>query len=258
MVLTLSISSFTMTVGFYQAGGDSEIFKVSIHKRMTADDFYFHLTHLAGLGALQGPIEGAIVASVAPRLTGLAAQAAERLCGVRPYIIGPGIKTGIDIKINDPGQLGADLVAMAAGVAAKYPLPALLLNISEATTISYIDGKSRYLGTVIYSGLGPMMQSLVESAELLNPVSLGSPGKVLGTSTEESIRSGLIYGTAGMLDSVTDRIMAGHPAATIVATGGDSARAVLPYCRPGIIYDESLLCDGMYHIFMRQKPGKRE
>lgn len=256
MILTLSIGNFTMAVGFYTSLEEKQIYHVSIHRRMTSDDFYLRLSQLADLSGGQSLLRGAVVASVVPSLTLAAAEAVQRLCGVRPYIVGPGLKTGIDIKINDPSQLGADLVAMAAGVQARYPLPALLISISEATTIGYLDAGGRYLGTVICAGVGPSLQSLVEGAELLNPVPLSAPERALGACTEESIRSGLVYGTAGMIDALCARLGQEHSVKTVVATGGPTALAILPHCTTQAIYDESLLSDGMYHIFSRQRPPR--
>ena len=254
VILTLSLNSQTMTAGFY---GESsrQVFRLSVRPGLTADDFRLQLNQLARMCDAEDHLRGAIIASVAPRLTQAAAEAAHQLCGVRPYIIGPGLKTGIDIKINDRSQLGADLCAMAAGLAAKYPLPAILVNISEATTLSYIDAHARYLGTVICPGLGASLKSLTDSAELLNPVPLEAPERALGMSSEESVRSGLIYGAAGMLDALIARIRAEHPAETVVATG-QSARAVLPHCKEAMQYDEHLLTDGMRHIFLRQPARK--
>ncbi len=253
MVLTVNISNQAMTAGFYDGSDSRRISRVSIHRGMTPDDFFIKLSSIADMcGADCAGSFRAIVGSVAPRHTMAAIEAVTRLCGEKPYIIGPGIKTGINIKINDPSQLGADLVAMAAGVSAKYPLPALLVSISEATTISYIDAQSRYLGTVIYAGMEPMLRSMVENAELLTSVTLTTPERLLGASTEESIRSGIMHGTASFLDGMTAKLAKKHEVVSVIATGSDMAQAVLCLCERRMIWDESLLTDGMYHIFMRQ------
>ena len=253
MTITLCINNSTMTVGLYEAGVHGLFSTVSVGNRWTEDDFYYKLIQIvAGRLPVESGPPHAIMASVSPRMAPSAAKALERICGAPPLIVGPGVKTGLDIKINDPSQLGADLVAIAAGAAAKYPLPALAINISEATTISYIDEKGRYLGTVIAAGLEPMLQSLVDNAELLPQASLASAGKVLGTSTEESMQSGLIYGLAALIDGMLARIGESHPYSTVVATGGRAAQRVLPHCKSGIVYDESLLCDGLLNIFKKQ------
>lgn len=252
MVLTINISNFTMTVGFYESQTVRRVSQVSIQKTMTIDDFAIKLQAVACLYGVDAAPCGAILSSVSPQLTETVSLALEKLWQIRLYVVGPGLKTGLNIKINDPSQLGADLVCMAAGIVARYPLPALLVHLGDVTTLSYIDEKKCFAGTVICPGLRGLMDSIVENADLLTPVSFRAPAHLIGTDTEESIQSGVVYGMASLLDGMKERIAAEREIRTVVATGG-MAPAVLPYCHTQMLHDPTLLTDGMYCIYLRQK-----
>jgi len=257
MVLTINISNFTMTVGFYESQDARQVSQVSIQKTMTADDLAIKLQAVARLYGVEAAPCGAILSSVSPQLTETVSLALEKLWHIRPYVVGPGLKTGLNIKINDPSQLGADLVCMAAGVVARYPLPALLVHLGDVTTLSYIDEKKSFAGTAICVGLRGMMDSIVENADLLTPVSFKAPGRLIGTDTEESIQSGVLYGMASLLDGMKARMSEEKEIRTVVATGG-MAPTVLPHCSTDMVHDATLLTDGMYCIYLRQKTAAKQ
>lgn len=256
MILTLNIGNMDMTVGFYRSAEDKQVARLTVHKGMTEDDIAIRLREAMGLYGVEERPQGAIMASVAPTLTAAAARAVETVTGVAPLLVGPGLRTGLDIKINDPSQLGADLVCMACGAADKYPLPALLISVDDCVTLGYIDGQRRYLGTVICAGPQLLMRSLAAHADLLSPVRLAPPARTLGTDTDESIRAGIIYGLAGTLDGLAARIRAEREVACVAATGA-YCEDILPHCGFEYRYDRHLLTDGMYGIWQRQKKDKR-
>lgn len=255
MILAVHIGNSTSKVGFLE-GERRVMARVSIHKGMTADDVMLLLHTLADLKQTSLEVDGTILSSVSPTLTGVFAQGIEQLTGVRPLIVGPGVKTGLNIKINDPSELGADLVCMSAGAIAKYPTPVLLLHVGNATTVSYVNENNCFIGTIIAAGLRRMQDSLVRYADLLNPVHLESPAKLLGTDSTESIQSGLIYGSAAMLDGLCDRVREQVEVKTTVITG-DHASVLAPHCKTEMVYDETLLFDGMVAILERQERQKK-
>ena len=251
MILAVHIGNSTIKVGFLD--GEQRIMsRTSIHKGMTVDDAMLLLHTIAKLKQASLEVDGAILSSVSPTLTHVFAQAIEQMTGVRPLIVGPGVKTGLNIKINDPSELGADLVCMSAGAIAKYPTPVLLLHVGNATTISYVNENNCFIGTIIAAGLRRMLDSLVRYADLLNPVNLDAPSKLFGTDSAESIQSGLIYGSAALLDGLCDRVFEQYEVATTVITG-DHASELKPHCRTEMILDDTLMFDGMVAILERQK-----
>lgn len=252
MILVLNISKDLLTVGFYQTNTEKQVGSVWIQKEMTAEDIAIKLAELSRFFGIESAVDGAVIASVSPPLTQGVAQAVKLLYDVNALIVGPGVKSGLNIKINDPSQLGADLVGMAAGVVDQYSLPCLLVNLSDTMTISYIDENKVYVGTVIYAGMSNILKALVENADLLNFVTLSAPQKVLGTDTTESIQSGVIYGAACVVDGFIDRIGEKYPYHSVVLTGKYGS-LVQPYCKTPMTLDQTLLTDGLYRICLRQK-----
>mgnify|MGYP000218342792 CR=1 FL=1 len=252
MLLAIGISNLLMTVGFYHSATDKNVAVVSCIKDMTIDDFAIKLQSVSALYGENSIVENAIIASVVPSVTDMVAASVRYLYKVEPLIIGPGIKTGLDIRINDPSELGADLVCMAAGAIAKYSLPVLLVNMGDTLTISYVDINKRYTGTVIYAGMGNVLKTLVDNADLLKPVSLTAPQKILGADTTDSIKSGVLFGTSFVVDGFINRIKSEYMCKSIIATG-EFAPIVTPHCSNKMLLDKALFTDGLYHIFERQR-----
>ena len=254
MVLTINIGNTSMTLGAYNDIENRKVFSFGINKNMTSDDFAMTFLMTLKIHKLDNDIKGIVFSSVCPTLSRTVTDAIQKVFGIKPLIIGPGIKTGLNIKINDPSELGSDLVCMSSGVIYKYKLPAILICIDNATTFSYIDENGAYRGTIIYAGMNTMLESLVDNADLLKSVSFTAPGKFIGTDTPESIQSGLIYGSASVVEGIINRMLKEFNPLSIVTTGCYSER-LLPYIERKIEYDEYLLTDGMYHIYAKQKKG---
>lgn len=197
-------------------------------------------------------ITGSIISSVVPNVTHNIKKAVERLTGTHPFIVGPGIKTGLSIKIDNPAQLGSDLVVDAVAGIADYPLPLIIIDMGTATTVSVIDKNSDYIGGIIYPGVAISHDSLISSTSKLSKVALEPPKKVIGTETVECLKSGIIYGNAGAIDGFIDHIKSEIGECTVVATGG-LANVIIPYCRNEIIIDDDLLLKGLRVIYDKNK-----
>ena len=175
--------------------------------------------------------------------------------GVEPLVVGPGIKTGLNIRLDNPAILGADLVCGAVGALLKYKPPLIIFDFGTATTISGIDSTGAFLGGSIIPGINVSLKALSSSAAQLQDINTdsGSIG-VIGTNTIDSMRSGSILGSASMMDGMISRYkeVLGEDA-TVVATGG-LASSVTPYCKTKeIILDNDLLLDGLLAIYRRNK-----
>lgn len=200
-------------------------------------------------GMEPGQITGAILSSVVPPLTDTICRAVEKITGIRPLVVGPGVKNGLQIRIDDPAQLGADLVVDAVAALAGYEPPLAVIDMGTATTISVIDGKGQYVGGMILPGMRTSLDSLVVKTSKLPKISLEAPKNFIGRNTVDCMKSGVVLGSAACLDGMLARIEEelGHPV-TAVATGGLAA-TVLPYCKRKIISDPSLLLKGLRIIY---------
>lgn len=194
-------------------------------------------------------LNGAIISSVVPALIGTLKKAIKLVCGVDALVVGPGIKTGLSIKIDDPAQLGADLVVGAVAAKAKYPCPIIIFDLGTATTGSVIDKNGNFLGGIITTGVKTSINALSSGTALLPQIDITAPKKVIGTNSIESMKSGCVVGTAAMLDGFVDRFQEElGEEATIVVTGG-LGKSIAKICKHKMITDENLIIDGLKIIY---------
>ena len=198
-------------------------------------------------------IEGCIISSVVPQITGIAKLAAEKILKKEVMVLGPGVKTGLNIVMDNPGQLGADLVADAVAGLASYPVPLVVIDMGTATTISVVNSKKQYIGGMIMPGVGISLDALTARASQLSGISIDAPRQIIGKNTIECMKSGVLYSNAAALDGIIDRIEEElGEKTTVIATGG-LAKKIVPHCRKEIILDEELLLKGLMLIYRKNK-----
>lgn len=198
-------------------------------------------------------IEGGIISSVVPQITTNIKLAAEKILKKEILVIGSGIKTGLDIRIDDPGQLGADLVSSSVAGIAEYPVPMMIFDMGTANTVCVIDREKRYLGGMIYPGLGVSLDSLTAHASQLGGISLEAPERVIGRNTIDCMKSGVIYSAAAAMDGIIDRIQEEMgETLTVIATGG-LAKCIVPHCRREVILDDDLLLKGLLVLYDKNR-----
>jgi len=198
-------------------------------------------------------IDGAIISSVVPALVGTLKKAIKLITGVSAMVVGPGIKTGLSIKIDDPSQLGADLAVGAVAAKAKYPCPIIIFDLGTATTGFVVDKNGDFLGGVIVNGVKASLNALSSGTALLPQIDLTAPKKVIGTNSVDSMKSGAVIGTAAMLDGFIDRFeeeLGGK--ANVVITGG-LGKAIAKNCKHEVNFEENLLIDGLKIIYDKNK-----
>ena len=256
MILTLDIGNAAITVCFVENGARLHRFVLSSDKNRTTDEYAAYMTMLAKSGGMElSRVAGIVIASVVPQLTAVLAPAVRRCTGRAPLIVGPGVRSGLNIRMDDPTELGGDLVAAAVAAVERYPLPCIIVDMGTATAVGVIDANGAYIGGLICPGLGLSQSSLAQSASQLPDVSLETPKRVIGKNTRDSMQSGLIHGAAAMLDGVLERVEAelGRPAASVVVTG-DRADVIVPNCRRGSIsIDDDLVMYGLWSIWRRNR-----
>lgn len=198
-------------------------------------------------------IEGCIISSVVPQITSIAKLAAEKILKKEVMVLGPGVKTGLNIVMDNPGQLGADLVADAVAGLASYPVPLVVIDMGTATTISVVNNKKQYIGGMIMPGVGISLDALTARASQLSGISIDAPRHIIGKNTIECMKSGVLYSNAAALDGIIDRIEEElGEKTTVIATGG-LAKKIVPHCRKEIILDEELLLKGLMLIYRKNK-----
>jgi len=187
-----------------------------------------------------------------PSLTLVLKRAVTTVCLKNPIVVGPGIKTGLNILLDNPGQMGSGIVITAVAAMEKYPLPCITVDLSTATTIGVVNSAGSYIGGAICPGVNVSMDSLARTTSQLPNISLEAPKKVIGRGTIECMQSGLIYGFASMLEGMLERIEQELGETPSVVFTGESAEAILPHCRrEGIIADKSLSLIGLGLIYNR-------
>ena len=175
------------------------------------------------------------------------------LLGIESLVVGPGIKTGLNIRIEDPSQLGADLVVACVSANAKYPAPCIVISMGTATVMCVIDKNRSMLGGPIAPGVMVSLNALTGNAALLYSVSLDAPESVIGNNTDRSIRSGVVWGTVCMIDGMIDRIEKElGEKCSVVATGG-MAKTIIKHCAHEITVQDDLIMQGLKLIFDRNQ-----
>ncbi|MCD8026934.1 MAG: type III pantothenate kinase, partial [Clostridiales bacterium] len=208
MLLTADVGNTNIKFGIFD--GDDLRFKlrVATDKSKTPDEFAVELyTFFQIHGIDKNQIDSSIISSVVPQIIHPLKSAVYTVLGVDSLVIGPGIKTGLDIKIDHPEALGADIVAGCVGACKKYGCPSIVIFMGTATAIVYVDKNGTYRGGAISPGVGISLDALISHGALLPSVDLITPKRVIGTNTADCMRSGIMFGTACMLDGMTDRFI---------------------------------------------------
>lgn len=250
MILAIDIGNTNITFGVFKDDELVLVSRLATERNRTDDQYAFEFLNIFKMNNIKPTeISGAVLSSVVPELTRIIKYAVQKVNGVLPLTLAPGVKTGLNILIDDPAELGADLAAGAVGTVKKYQLPAFVIDLGTATKMYAVDDKSGFHGGMIAPGIEISMKALTGQTSLLPSISLGAPPKACGTNTVECLQSGIIFGTADMIDGMIDRFSAqlGEPA-TIVATGGLSFY-ITGVCKHKIIFDPDLLLYGLKSIY---------
>lgn len=258
MILAVDIGNTNIVVGGFDDKKVLFIERLSTNRNSTALEYAVLVRTILELNkSSKGDIEGAIISSVVPTVTHTVRDAVKRLGCENVLIVGPGIRTGLKILLDNPAQLGSDRVADAVAAIHDYPCPLVIIDMGTATTISVIDRSKNFRGGVISPGLRASLDSLTSRTSQLPHISLDPPKHVIGTNTIDCMRSGIIYSTAASIEGIVSRIEEelGEPC-TVVSTGG-LARTIIPYCKREIILDDQLLLRGLMYIYEKNNPERK-
>ena len=252
MVLAADIGNSNVVIGCFEGENILFVERLATNRNSTALEYAVLIKTVLELNGFAGAsFEGGIVSSVVPSVTNMVKQAIEKLIGKPPLVVGPGLKTGLKIRLDNAAQLGSDRVADAVAAIHYYPCPLITIDMGTATTISVVDKDQNFIGGMIMPGLRISMDALASRTSQLPQISLDPPKKAIGRNTVDCMRSGLIYGTASTLDGVIRHIEEelGYEC-TVISTGG-LAHLVTPHCKREILCDDQLLLKGMMLLYYK-------
>lgn len=254
MILAIDVGNTNIVVGCIDGRKTYFIERLSTNRTKTELEYAVDLKNVLDIYHIKKTeIEGCIISSVVPQITNIVKLAAEKILKKNAIVLGPGVKTGLNIMMDNPGQLGADQVADAVAGISGYPVPLILIDMGTATTASVVNSKKQYVGGMILPGVGVSLDALTARASQLSGISIDAPRHVIGKNTIECMKSGVLYSNAAALDGIIDRIEEElGEKATVVATGG-LAKKIVPHCKREIILDEELLLRGLLIIYEKNK-----
>lgn len=252
MIIAIDIGNSNIVLGCLENGSICFEARMATDRIKTADQYCAELKTMLGLFDVDpADVEGCIVSSVVPLVQQVIVQALERLTGKPCLTVGPGLKTGLNIKIDNPAQAGSDLIVGAVAAIDAYGAPLCVIDLGTATTISVIDRDKVFRGGSIAPGVMLSLNALSSGTAQLPAISLEQPRKVVGTNTVDSMRSGLLLGSAAMLDGMLERIEDELGYSTrVIATGG-LAKFIVPLCKRKMEIDDHLLLRGLDLLYRR-------
>lgn len=255
MLLAIDIGNSNVVIGCLNKNNETiKLFRMVTDLKKTDDEYAAGIKTILDYNGLDcNGFEGAIICSVVPPLTETFRNAVEQITGNRALIVGSGIKTGLNICIENPATLGSDIVAASVAAMADFPLPVMVFDMGTATTITVVDKGNKFIGGAIVPGVALSMNALSSGTSLLQKVPIEAPKKYISNTTIECMQSGAVYGTAALLDGMIDRFEEELGSkCSLVATGGIAAK-IVPHCRHEIVYDENLLLRGLGMIYRKNK-----
>ena len=255
MIIAIDIGNTNIVLGCLDPDTGELFFtsRLASDRVKTSDEYASLMRNMFILNQVERHnIEGSIISSVVPALTVTMKDAIRQLCGRESLVVGAGLKTGLNIVMDNPAQLGSDLVTDAVA-AAEYPKPLLIFDLGTATTLSVVDKRGSYIGGMIMPGISLSLEALSSRTSQLPHISLEGPKRLIGTNTVDCMKSGIVYGSAAMLDGMIARVtreLGEKP--TVVATGG-LAPHITKYCESEIICDNTLILKGLRILYNKNK-----
>ena len=254
MILTIDVGNSNIVFGTIEKGEIGLITRIHTDLNNTEAEYGIKLRQLLDYHGIDPhDFEGAILSSVVPPVTWPLKAAVDHLTGLDCMVVGPGMKTGINVRIDDPGTLAGDILVGSVAAMHLYGTPVIVLDMGTASTMVVVDDKGCYRGGAIMPGIKLGLQALSAGTSLLPDISVTPPKKVIATNTVDAMRSGAVYATAAMIDGLAERMEEElGKNCRVVATGG-FAQYIIPYCKRDIICDDKLLLKGLQILYEKNK-----
>lgn len=252
MLLVIDVGNSNIVLGVYDGAQLMRSWRLSTDKSRTSDEYAVLLHSLfdqAGLGF--SGVKAAIISSVVPPLTGVMESISHDFFNLTPYVVGPGIKTGMPIHYDNPREVGADRIVNAVAGFEKHKCPLVIVDFGTATTFDYVNGKGEYCGGAIAPGLAISVEALFQRASKLPRIDIIKPPHVIAKNTVNSMQAGIFFGYVGLVDGIVEHIRAeSHESFRVIATGG-LASLIAPESKTIDEVDENLTLDGLRILYER-------
>lgn len=256
MILTIDIGNSNIVIGGVQ---DSDIVfnaRIRTDAPKTSDEYCVDLKTILDVYSVEpGKIEGSIISSVVPQVLNSLQTAIKKLTGKSSLVVGPGLKTGLNILLENPGQTGADLVVADVAALREHKPPLIIVDMGTATTMSVLDKNGAHIGGCICPGVKISLDALTERTALLPGLQLDQPKKAIGRNTIDAMRSGIMMGAACMIDGMIERMETEMGCKTTVIATGGIAKFIVPLCKREIFYDKDLVTKGLATLYRENRRG---
>jgi len=259
MLLAIDIGNTNITIGGIK--DDQIVFeaRIATDRIKTSDQYGADIKNMLNLFDVKvSDVKDVIIASVVPPVFNAVRTGAVKAIGKQPLVVGPGIKTGLNIQVDNPSQVGSDRIVIAVAALAEYKPPLALMDLGTATTIEIVDENCTYIGGCILPGVRVSLDALTSRTSQLPGINLDRPKKVIGKNTVDCMRSGIMHGTAAMLEGLVERMEEelGYKT-TVIATGGLS-QFIAPLCKREIKLERDLLLKGLNIIYKKNMQEKHK
>jgi len=258
MLLVIDVGNTNTVLGVYEGERLLHHWRVWTDREKTSDEYGILLRNLYDASHFSSrEIQAIIISSVVPPLTPTIVELCERYFGVTPLVVGPGVKTGISIKMDNPKEVGADRIVNAVAAFAKHHKACVVVDFGTATTFDYVSGKGDYMGGVIAPGVNISAEALFRQASKLPRIEIAKPPTVIGKNTVAAMQSGIFYGYVALVDGIIDRIRKEvRLDPQVIATGG-LARTIASESSKIHEIDENLTLEGLRIIYDRNYSDTR-
>ena len=254
MILAIDAGNSSIAFGTVEGGKIRRVFRIHTDLSYTSEEYGIKLKQLMDFYEIDvHGFEGAILSSVVPPVTRALSTAVKYLIGTECVLVGPGIKTGMNVRIDDPGTLAADLAVGSVAAISCYGTPAIVIEMGTATTMVVVDEKACYRGGAIMPGIRLGLKALASDTSLLPEISFTAPKKVIATNTVDAMRSGAVFATAAMIDGMIERMEAELGKTCRIIATGELANAIAPCCKRSITVDDNLILKGLWTIWEKNR-----
>ena len=254
MILAIDVGNTNIVIGSIDNGEIRNVVRIHTDTRETEAEYTIKLKEIFyAYGMAIEAFDGASLSSVVPQVTGALCRAVKLLTGLDCMVVGPGMKTGMNVRVDDPGTVAGDLITGGVAAMQYYGTPVIVLDLGTATTCTVVDRGGNFRGGAILPGIKLSYNALAAGTSLLPDISISAPKQCIATNTVDCMRSGAVFGTASMIDGMIERMEEElGEKCKVVATGG-LAGSITPWCRHAIICDDDLLLKGLWYLYQKNK-----
>jgi type III pantothenate kinase len=259
-VLAIDVSNARTALALWDDDGSVRHWRVASDVSRTPDEYHVLLTHLLGRGALTpGDVQGCVLGCVVPELAGTMTEVCQRLFGMTPLVVGPGVHTGLRIETDSAREVGADRIANAVAASARFGCPVLVLDFGTALTVDVVGADGAYVGAIIAPGVDVAAEGLARRAARLGRIDLVAPPRVIANNTVQALQSGLVYGYLGLIEGLVARARVEIGPARVVATGDAPwLRDLLAHTDVVDAFEPLLTLDGLRRIHAHHRAREHQ